>query len=103
MDISLMAGEHPSEIGRAADEQDCDIARALPLRLTAMEEVNIETEDSNMPSWRDNCPRVGFLWICGTSIFLAPIVIVSGMTASHGDDWKRIFFGYSYFSLSPPR
>jgi len=63
--------------------------------------MNIEDEVGNIPVGRGNCPRVAFLWICGTSIFLAPVVIVSGMTASHGDDWKRIFFGYSLFFFSP--
>jgi hypothetical protein len=33
------------------------------------------------------------LVISGFAIFLAPIVIVSGMAASHGDNWKGAFFG----------
>jgi hypothetical protein len=87
--MSLVAGANLSGIESAADEQDGNI----PLRLVPM---NIETVD-NIPVARSNCSRVAFLWICGTSTFLALIIIVSGMTASHGDDWKRIFFGYSPF------
>jgi hypothetical protein len=33
------------------------------------------------------------LVIAGISIFLAPIVIVSGMAASHSDNWKGTFVG----------
>jgi hypothetical protein len=29
--------------------------------------------------------------LCGIAVFLAPVNIVSGMTASHGDNWKLAF------------
>jgi hypothetical protein len=29
----------------------------------------------------------------GIALFLAPVIIVSGMTASHGDNWKLAFVG----------
>jgi hypothetical protein len=32
-------------------------------------------------------------WLCGLAVFLAPVNIVSGMTASHGDNWKLAFVG----------
>jgi len=31
--------------------------------------------------------------LCGIAVFLAPVNIVSGMTASHGDNWKLAFVG----------
>jgi hypothetical protein len=31
--------------------------------------------------------------LCGIAVFLAPVNIVSGMTASHGDTWKLTFVG----------
>lgn len=33
------------------------------------------------------------LLLCSIAIFLAPVNIVSGMTASHGDNWKLAFVG----------
>jgi len=33
-------------------------------------------------------------WLCGLAVFLAPVNIVSGMTASHGDNWKLAFVGF---------
>jgi hypothetical protein len=36
---------------------------------------------------------VFLLPLCGFAVFLAPVVIVSGMTASHGDNWKLAFIG----------
>ena len=32
----------------------------------------------------------------GIAVFLGPVNIVSGMTASHGDNWKLAFVGYDY-------
>jgi hypothetical protein len=31
--------------------------------------------------------------LCGVAVFLAPVIVVSGMTASHGDNWKLAFLG----------
>jgi uncharacterized membrane protein len=31
--------------------------------------------------------------LSGVAVFLAPVIIVSGMTASHGDNWKLAFVG----------
>jgi hypothetical protein len=33
------------------------------------------------------------LYLCGIAVFLGPVNIVSGMTASHGDNWKLAFVG----------
>jgi hypothetical protein len=93
MAMSLPEGEAASEIETAAGEQDGDIARDLALRSMSMEEMDIERELENIPAERRTWLRVMFLWICGISIFLSPVVIVSGMTASHGDGWKQMFFG----------
>ncbi len=35
-----------------------------------------------------------FICIAGTEVFLAPINMVSGSMASHGEDWKSVFVGY---------
>ena len=91
--MSLTTGGNLCGIEGATNGQDGDIPRASQPRFIP---INLEPVD-DLPVGRrtGNCPRVAFLWICGTSIFLAPMVIVSGMIASHGDDWKRLFFGYS--------
>jgi hypothetical protein len=40
-------------------------------------------------------------WQCSTlplhasAVFLAPVIIVSGMTAVQGDKWKLMFIGYA--------
>jgi cytosine/uracil/thiamine/allantoin permease len=91
--MSLPAGEAPSEIETAGGEQDADIPRTSAQRSISMEQMDIERDLESIPAERRTWSRFMFLWICGISIFLAPVIIVSGMTASHGDGWKQMFFG----------
>jgi len=44
-------------------------------------------------SARSQCGDVFLLSISGVAIFLAPVNIVAGMTASQGDNWKMAFVG----------
>jgi hypothetical protein len=44
-------------------------------------------------STAERAPSIFSLPLCGAVIFLAPVNIVSGMTASHGDNWKLAFVG----------
>jgi hypothetical protein len=97
--MSLPAGDAPSGIERATGEQNGDILTTFSQQSIPMEEMETETELANIPVEARNWPKVTFLWICGISIFLAPVIIVSGMTANHGDGWKLLFFGYPSFSL----
>ncbi|KAE9376090.1 hypothetical protein N431DRAFT_454672 [Stipitochalara longipes BDJ] len=41
----------------------------------------------------ERCGSMLLLPLCGIAIFLGPVNIVSGMTASHGDNWKLAFVG----------
>jgi hypothetical protein len=53
-----------------------------------------EFEDTRTQRIGEERPRSIFsLPLCGIAIFLAPVSIVSGMTASHGDNWKLTFVG----------
>jgi hypothetical protein len=67
----------------------------MPLR--EMEESPPPEEQSRHDRTRslrtEGPPRMCSHSLCGVAIFLALVNIVSGMTASHGDNWKLAFVG----------
>jgi hypothetical protein len=73
-----------------------DEAEPRPVIPSSSHEVHVEAMALDGPFQELQPPRRKRLLICiaGIEIFLAPINMVSGSMANHGEDWKSVFVGY---------
>ncbi|PMD22459.1 hypothetical protein NA56DRAFT_88118 [Hyaloscypha hepaticicola] len=94
-DISQTNGARPGSPGRWT-EPDIEMSD-ISLRDVESEPPppNDESGDNITQAIRpQKVTSIFSLPLCGIAVFLAPVNIVSGMTASHGDNWKLAFVGF---------